>query len=38
MRKEFGMAVGGTYYGLAAYYTEKDVKKNHAVSSTNNVL
>ena len=38
MRKEFGMAVGGTHYGLAAYYTEKDVEKSHAVSSTRNGL
>ncbi len=33
MKKEFSMAVGGTYYGLVAYYTGEDIAGSQAVRS-----
>lgn len=31
MKKEFGMAVGGTRYSLVAYHTEDDIAGSYAV-------
>lgn len=33
MKKELSMAVGGTHYGLVAYYTVEDMAGSHAVRS-----
>ena len=33
IKKEFSMAVGGTRYGLVAYYTEDDIAKSYEVKS-----